>query len=86
VCNAHPAQGPLHGLRHIGATWLTDAGVPLHVLQEILGNASIETTRGYLDPRSAPRVRRRTGQRFPQQVVSWGREVQGLAALTGAWL
>lgn len=39
-----------HGLRHTGATWLADAGVPLHVLQDILGHASIETTRGYLHP------------------------------------
>ncbi|WP_308468448.1 tyrosine-type recombinase/integrase [Rathayibacter soli] len=39
-----------HGLRHTGATWMADAGVPLHVLQEILGHASIETTRGYLHP------------------------------------
>lgn len=28
-----------HGLRHTGATWMADAGVPLHVLQEILGHA-----------------------------------------------
>jgi len=39
-----------HGLRHTGATWLADAGVPLHVLQRILGHASIETTKGYLHP------------------------------------
>ena len=39
-----------HGLRHTGATWLADAGVPLHVLQDFLGHASIETTRGYLHP------------------------------------
>ena len=39
-----------HGLRHTGATWMADAGVPLHVLQDILGHASIETTRGYLHP------------------------------------
>ena len=39
-----------HGLRHTGATWMADAGVPLHVLQEILGHASMETTRGYLHP------------------------------------
>ncbi|BAJ73216.1 integrase [Microbacterium testaceum StLB037] len=38
------------GLRHTGATWMADAGVPLHVLQEILGHASMETTRGYLHP------------------------------------
>ncbi|WP_229731150.1 tyrosine-type recombinase/integrase [Microbacterium faecale] len=36
--------------RHTGATWLTDAGIPLHVLQSILGHKSIETTRGYLHP------------------------------------
>ncbi|WP_182354871.1 tyrosine-type recombinase/integrase [Flaviflexus huanghaiensis] len=39
-----------HGLRHTGATWLADAGIPLHVLQGILGHKSIETTRGYLHP------------------------------------
>lgn len=39
-----------HGLRHTGATWMADAGIPLHVLQRILGHKSIETTRGYLHP------------------------------------
>ena len=39
-----------HGLRHTGATWFADAGIPLHVLQRILGHKSIETTRGYLHP------------------------------------
>lgn len=39
-----------HGLRHTGATWMADAGIPLHVLQEILGHQSIETTKGYLHP------------------------------------
>ncbi|WP_022883666.1 tyrosine-type recombinase/integrase [Glaciibacter superstes] len=39
-----------HGLRHTGATWMADAGIPLHVLQEILGHASVDTTRGYLHP------------------------------------
>jgi hypothetical protein len=29
---------------------MADAGVPLHVLQKILGHASIETTCGYLHP------------------------------------
>ena len=29
---------------------MADAGVPLQVLQEILGHASMETTRGYLHP------------------------------------
>ena len=37
-----------HRLRHTGATWLADAGIPLHVLQRILGHQSLETTRGYL--------------------------------------
>lgn len=39
-----------HGLRHTGATWMADAGIPLHVLQKILGHKSIETTKGYLHP------------------------------------
>ena len=37
-----------HGLRHTGATWMADAGIPLHVLQGILGHQHIETTKGYL--------------------------------------
>lgn len=37
-----------HDLRHTGATWMADAGEPLHVLREILGHRSLETTRGYL--------------------------------------
>ncbi|WP_421075240.1 MULTISPECIES: tyrosine-type recombinase/integrase [unclassified Microbacterium] len=39
-----------HGLRHTGATWMADAGIPLHVLQDVLGHASVEITRGYLHP------------------------------------
>ncbi len=39
-----------HGLRHTGATWMADAGIALHVPQEILGHQSIETTKGYLHP------------------------------------
>lgn len=37
-----------HGIRQTGATWMADAGIALHVLQEILGHQSIETTKGYL--------------------------------------
>ena len=37
-----------HDLRHTGATWMADAGVPLHVLREILRHRSLETTRGHL--------------------------------------
>lgn len=35
-------------LRHAGATWFANAGVPIHVVSDILGHASIETTRAYL--------------------------------------
>ncbi len=37
-----------HDLRHAGATWFTNAGIPIHVVSDILGYASIETTRSYL--------------------------------------
>ncbi len=37
-----------HGLRHTGATWMADSGIPLHVLQKILGHQSLETTRKYM--------------------------------------
>jgi integrase len=37
-----------HDLRHVGATWFANSGVPLHVVADILGHASIETTRIYL--------------------------------------
>lgn len=37
-----PPRSPAHR-----ATWMADAGIPLHVLQDILGHASVETTRGY---------------------------------------
>ena len=40
-----------HGLRHTGATWFADSGIPLHVLQQILGHQSIESTKGYLKSR-----------------------------------
>lgn len=37
-----------HDLRHAGATWFVNAGIPIHVVSDILGHASIETTRAYL--------------------------------------
>ncbi|WP_336662405.1 tyrosine-type recombinase/integrase [Leucobacter sp. USHLN154] len=35
-------------LRHAGATWFANAGVPLHVVSDVLGHGSVETTRAYL--------------------------------------
>ncbi|MGV8856934.1 tyrosine-type recombinase/integrase [Rhodoglobus sp.] len=37
-----------HGLRHTGATWLANAGVPLDIIARILGHTLLETTRTYL--------------------------------------
>lgn len=37
-----------HDLRHAGATWFANAGIPIHVVSDILGHASNETTRAYL--------------------------------------
>jgi hypothetical protein len=39
-----------HDLRHTELTWLADAGVPIHVLQQIAGHAEITTTQRYLHP------------------------------------
>lgn len=37
-----------HGLRHTGLTWMADAGVKLHDLQEIAGHGDPGTTKRYL--------------------------------------
>src|SRR5690606_30173310 len=37
-----------HDLRHAGATWFANAGIPIHVVSDILVHASVETTRAYL--------------------------------------
>ena len=42
-----------HDLRHAGATWFANAGVPLHVISDILGHTSLETTKAYLHIDSA---------------------------------
>lgn len=39
---------PLHSLRHTFGTTLAAEGVPLPVIQELMGHASIETTRRYI--------------------------------------
>ncbi|MFD1539773.1 tyrosine-type recombinase/integrase [Nonomuraea guangzhouensis] len=42
-----------HDLRHTGLTWMTDAGVPIHVLRKIAGHGSLSTTQRYLHPDNA---------------------------------
>ncbi len=39
-----------HDLRHAGATWFANAGISIHVVSDILGHGSVETTRAYLHP------------------------------------
>ncbi|MFG2500817.1 tyrosine-type recombinase/integrase [Streptomyces sp. NPDC048441] len=39
-----------HDLRHTALTWMADAGIPLHVLQQIAGHCDITTTQLYLHP------------------------------------
>lgn len=61
--------GPhLHDLRHTGASWLVQAGVPLYDVMRFLGHESITTTQRYahLTPGAHDRVREameRTGER-----------------------
>lgn len=35
-------------LKHAGATWFTKAGVPLHIVRDVLGHTPIETTKSHL--------------------------------------
>jgi integrase len=42
----------VHSMRHTAATTLVDLGVDLSVVQEILGHAQIQTTRGYVTVRT----------------------------------
>ena len=63
-----------HGPRHTGATWLADSGVPLHVLQQILGHQPIETTKASTSRPPPPRRRREASQSVP---VSATRQKKG---------
>lgn len=42
-----------HGLRHLYAETLADAGVPVHEIRDLLGHQSLATTDGYLSRRKA---------------------------------
>ncbi|MFB8001553.1 tyrosine-type recombinase/integrase [Nocardia sp. NPDC056000] len=42
-----------HSLRHTGLTWLADAGVSEHLLQDIAGHADPRVTKLYLHPNAA---------------------------------
>ncbi|MGW4246726.1 tyrosine-type recombinase/integrase [Nocardia sp. NPDC004722] len=39
-----------HTLRHTGLTWMADAGIPLHRLQQIAGHADSRVTERYIRP------------------------------------
>ena len=43
-----PPPHPIHSLRHSFGTTMAAAGVPLPVLQELMGHADVKTTRRYV--------------------------------------
>ena len=53
-----PRHLNLHSTRHTFGTWLADRGVPLHVLQRLMGHASVTVTERYLATR-------------PEALVEW---------------
>ena len=54
---------PAWSLRHTGATWMADAGIPLR----ILGHQSIETTKGYRHSDTSPQQSNRPTSSSPHR-------------------
>ncbi|WP_175494378.1 tyrosine-type recombinase/integrase [Herbiconiux ginsengi] len=61
-----------HDLRHADATWFANAGVPIHVVSDILGHASVERTRAYLhtDDTALRNAAARMNQRLREDAMS----------------
>ena len=51
--NAKLPDFRLHDLRHTVATWLTESGIPLKSIGDLLGHSSIRTTEKYSHPEEA---------------------------------
>lgn len=61
-----------HDLRHAGATWFANTDIPIHVVSDILGHASVETTRAYLhtDDSALQNAAERMNQHFREAAMS----------------
>jgi integrase len=69
---------PIHGLRHAYCTALVNSGVPIQVVKELAGHASIQTTLKYLhtDETQARCNRRRVWAKGGQNVRSWAKKTR----------